>query len=153
MNQEQKLEQFAEREFKRNLDKIIVDDTEGGFLVFGKYRLLSDSHGVKVSTYDQDVHTFTNKRTATAWCTADRYRRYAMANNIVALDRKRQTLAADIHCRKLVGERGSTETFYEIVGTKLQPKIDQLNSVTSELEKCIISAKYMQIRGFNNETA
>jgi hypothetical protein len=36
---------------------------------------------------------------------------------------------------------------------KLQPKIDQYNSVTAELEKCVNQAKYMQIKGFNNETA
>ena len=45
------------------------------------------------------------------------------------------------------------ESFYEIINMKLQPKIDQYNSVTAELEKCVNQAKYMQIKGFNNETA
>ena len=49
----------------------------------------------------------------------------------------------------------TTEDFSneEIINMKLQPKIDQYNSVTAELEKCVNQAKYMQIKGFNNETA
>ena len=36
---------------------------------------------------------------------------------------------------------------------KIQPKIDLYQAVNQELEKCVNQAKYLQIRGFNNETA
>jgi hypothetical protein len=88
-----------------------------------------------------------------AWCTADKHEQYNLSNSILVLDRKKQALAADIYCRKTLAERGKHETFYEIINMKLQPKIDQYNSVSTELEKCVNRAKYIQIRGFNNETA
>ena len=72
---------------------------------------------------------------------------------ILMLDRKKQILTADINCRRSMGERGRTEEFREIVNTKIQPKVAQLSSVSTELEKCVNQAKYIQIRGFNNETA
>ena len=88
-----------------------------------------------------------------SWCTTDHKHYYNLANQILVLDRKKQVLAADIYCRQAIGERGQTESFYEIINMKLQPKINQYNSVTAELEKCVNQAKYMQIKGFNNETA
>ena len=88
-----------------------------------------------------------------SWCTADHQQHYNLSNQILVLDRKKQALAADIYCRKTVGERGRQASFYEIINMKIQPKIDLYNSVNSELEKCVNRAKYLQIRGFNNETA
>ena len=88
-----------------------------------------------------------------SWCTADKYNYFNLSNMILVLDRKKQTLAADIYCRKTLGDRGKTESFYEIINMKIQPKIDLYSSVIAELEKCVNQAKYIQIRGFNNETA
>ena len=45
------------------------------------------------------------------------------------------------------------EEFQEIVETKIQPELDAVAGVRAELEKCINSAKYLQLRGFSNETA
>jgi len=153
MNKQQKLEKWAEKEIKRNLDHMIVNDDNGGYVAFGKYHLEPQTHGVQVSTWDRTIHVFANKRTALSWCVADKYNQFSVANNILVLDRKKQLLAADIHCRRGMAERGRTSLFYETVNTKIEPKVAQYNSVNAELEKCINSAKYMQIRGFNNETA
>jgi hypothetical protein len=84
---------------------------------------------------------------------ADKYHQYNLANNIQTLDSKRQQLSADIHCRMSQATRGRHEDFYETVNTKIQPKQAVLDSVQAELEKCINSAKYLQLRGFSNETA
>ena len=69
------------------------------------------------------------------------------------LDRKKQALAADIYCRRTLGERARHENFYEIVNMKIQPKIHLYNSVTAELENCVNRAKYLQLQGSTNETA
>jgi hypothetical protein len=84
---------------------------------------------------------------------ADKYHQYNLANNIQTLDSKKQQLSADIHCRLSQATRGRHEDFYETVNTKIQPKQAVLDSVHAELEKCINSAKYLQLRGFSNETA
>ncbi len=153
MNKQQKLELFAERELKRNIDSLILDDGTGSIVAFGRYYIEPANTGFQVSTWDRTIHCFSSKKTAMAWCTADKYKHYNLSNMILVLDRKKQALAADIYCRKIMGERGKTESFYEIINMKIQPKIDLYNSVISELEKCVNQAKYMQIRGFNNETA
>ena len=153
MNQEQKIEQFAERELQRNIDKLIIDDSQGGYVVFGRYRIKIQSEKFVVETWDREIHGFRNKRTAISWCIADKINHINLANQILNLDRKQQILEADINTRKGLSNKGRSEDFTEIVNTKMQPKVDRYRMVASELEKCINSAKYIQIRGFNNETA
>jgi hypothetical protein len=153
MNQEQKLERFAEREIQRNMHKMIIDDTTGGYVIFGSYYMEPANPGFTVKTWDREIHCFANKRTAISWCIADKINHLNLASQILNLDRKQQILEADINVRKNLGNKGRTEDFAEIVNTKIQPKIDQHRMVQAELEKCINSAKYIQIRGFNNETA
>jgi hypothetical protein len=151
--QEQKLERWAEREISRNLKHMIVDDQSGSYVAFGHYYLEPQAAGYSVRTWDRHIYTFANKRTAISWCVADKYHQYNLANHIQTLDRKHQQLAADIHCRLNQATRSRHQDFYETVNTKIQPKQAVLESVHSELEKCINSAKYLQLRGFSNETA
>ena len=154
MNKQDKLERFAEQEIKRNIHTLIVPDDNGGYVAFGQYHLVPDTQGYRVYTLTSDVSSlFSNKRSALGWCVADRYNQLNLAQNIRILDQKKQILEADIHCRRTTAERSKTQDFYETVNTKIQPKIDKYNSLNAELEKCLNSAKYLQIRGFNNETA
>jgi len=150
---QEKLERFAERELKRNMHAMIIEDDEGALIAFGKYRITSQTSGYLVSSWDRDIHCFSSKRIAVSWCSAENSNQYQLSNELLILDRKKQSLGADIHVRRNMGERGRTQDFYETVITKIQPKIDQYNLVSSELEKCVISAKYLQLRGFSNETA
>lgn len=153
MIQEQKLEQFAERELKRNMHTMIVSDDDGGYIAFGKYHLVPHAQGFNVYTTTDLVGLFSSKRSAISWCVADNNNQLALAQQIKVLDFKKQVLGADIHCRRSVAKQAKHTDFTELVNTKIQPKIDIYNSLNSELEKCLNSAKYMQIRGFNNETA
>ena len=152
MTQEQKLERWAERELKRNIKKLIISDDDGSYVMFGLYQIVPVSNGFAVNTWSETVHVFGSKRSATSWCVADKLKQYRLADEILLLDRKHQLLGADIHCRRVLAQQGRHESFYEIVNMKIQPKIDVYNVVHSELEKCINQAKYLQIRGFNNET-
>ena len=122
-------------------------------MAFGKYHIWPRQNKFVVETWDQEIHDFANKKTALSWCIADKVNHLNLARDILNLDRKQQILESDINVRKQLGRRCRKEEFAEIVNTKLQPKIDQHKSVVRELEKCIDSAKYIQIRGFNNETA
>lgn len=152
MINEQKLERWAEHALRRNIEKIIVPDDCGGYIVFGRYRIYPSDTRFAVSTWDYDIHTFGSKRAAMSWCVADKRNQVKLADDLINLDRKDQQLSADIHCRRSMANRGRHENFYEIVNMKIQPKIDVYNQVHSELEKCINQAKYLQIRGFSNET-
>jgi hypothetical protein len=132
---------------------MIIPDAGSGYIVFGKYHLVPNNHQWQVKEQDQIVHNFYNKRTALAWCIFDKFKRYQRASIIKVLDQKKQHLLADIGCRKTLGNKSQNYSFYEIVNMKIGPKEANLESITQELEKCISSAKYLQIRGFNNETA
>jgi predicted transposase YbfD/YdcC len=77
----------------------------------------------------------------------------SLAQNIKNLDRKKNLLSADIHCRKSLADRSRQSGFNEMVLTKLQTKIEQHVMVDRELEKCLNLAKYIQLRGFQNEIA
>lgn len=153
MTQEEKIEKWTERELRRNMHKVIINDDNGGYVVFGRYYISPEPTGFVVKTWDKTIHCFANKRTAMSWCIADKVNHLNLANQILYLDRKQQSLSADINSRRTLGNRGRTEDFAEIVNTKIQPKVNRHNMVSAELEKCINSAKYIQIRGFNNETA
>jgi hypothetical protein len=150
--QQQKLDRWAARELKHHINQIIVTDDDGAVIVFGKYRIVTESDCARVYSWDREISCFSNKRVAMSWCTADIQHHYGLTNMIMILDRKKQTLAADIYCRSSVARQSRNEDFYEITTTKIQPKIAQYNLVSTELEKCVNQAKYIQIRGFNNET-
>jgi len=151
MNTQLKLERWAEKEFRRNINNLIID--EGQYLIaFGYYYIEQQKQGWLVQTRTQIIHQFHNKKTAISWCVADKYQKFQLANHILNLDRKKQLLAADIHCRQTLGERSKTESFHETVLTKIQPKLLQYTGISAELEKCINQTKYLQIRGFSNET-
>ena len=148
MTRDQKLERWAERELKRVYTEIIIDDEQGGYVAFGRYHLRPESGGFAVYHSDDLVATFSSKRTAMSWCVADRLQQYRLAQNIRILDIKKQSLTADIHCRRGQAERSVKPEFREMVRTKLAPKIENLTLLNQELEKCLNSAKYLQLRGF-----
>jgi hypothetical protein len=148
MTRDQKLERFAERELKRVYTELILDDEQGGYVVFGRYHVRPVTAGVAVYHSDDLVSTFSSKRTAMSWCVADNARQYSLARNIQILDNKQQSLAADIHCRRSQAQRSTRSQFSETVMTKLSIKIQRYNSIQSELEKCVNSAKYLQLKGF-----
>lgn len=152
INQE-KFERWAEKELRRNIDKTIFADEAGGYVVFGKYNLRPEDTKVNVWYNEELVGSFSNKKTAISWCVAEKNRLYNLARDIANLDRKRQQVLQDIECRQRVADRGRSADFEEMVKTKLEPKIKLYQAVNSELEKCLNRAKYLQLRGFSNETA
>ena len=148
MTRDQKLERFAERELRRVYTELIIEDDAGGLVAFGRYYLKPQSSGVAVYHSDDLVAVFSNKKTAISWCVADRLGQYKLSQSIKALDIKKQILAADIICRSGQRDRSRRADFREMVLTKLAPKQAQLNLLNQELEKCLNSAKYLQLRGF-----
>lgn len=152
MNREQKLERFAEKVSASLKDAIMPMDN--GYLVFGIYRIYpTENQKFSVQHYDSDVAEFGSKRSAISWCIAEKHRQYKLSQDIASLDSKKYQLESDIRSRQRLAERSRRQEFYDTVSAKLEPKISYYNAVSAELEKCLYSAKYLQYRGFNNETA
>lgn len=154
MTRQMKLDQWAEKELKRNLQYLIVEDDQGGYVVFGKYYLCHEPTGYAVYNRSGDqIDKFSSKRSAISWCVADHRNMLNLAQSIRSLDAKWRSLTSDIACRRHMAERSRDHDFSEIVFTKLQTKIAQQSQIGQELEKCLNLAKYIQLRGFQNETA
>lgn len=152
MNKQQKLVNWAQRELVR-IENSIVEDGHGGYLVFAKYHIEPGTNSVSVSDWSKKINDFSNRRVAISWCVADKVNNLNLANQIITLDRSKQHLQAEIDCGREISQRRANANYKEIVNTKLQPKILKYNAVKTELEKCISWAKYIQIKGFDNETA
>jgi hypothetical protein len=148
MTRDQKLERFAERELKRVYTELIIDDEHGGYVAFGRYHLRPDSAGFAVYHSDDLVSTFSSKRTAMSWCVADHLQQYKLAQNIRILDNKKQALTADIHCRRGQADAVTVLNSVKWCAPNLHPKLRTLPLLNQELEKCLNSAKYLQLRGF-----
>ena len=153
MNQEQKLEDWAEREIQRNMHKMIVSDEDGGYIAFGKYWIQQTDAGYLVKTWADDIHEFGSKRAAISYCIADNNNLINLAIRIKILDTQQQLLAHEIYCRQAQCRKTRSQTFYDTVDSKVQPTISKHQAISTELEKCVNRAKYIQIRGFHNETA
>lgn len=153
MNTDKKLEQFAEKHYRAALESGIVPLSDNRVLVFGKWLLEPTNQGCQVSEYDQVVAEFADRRTALSWCVAEKHHHYKLSFTIKTLDAKKTTLGNDIAVRTQLARRSTAPRHQETVMTKLEPKINYYQAVKSELEKCIDLAKYMQIRGFSNETS
>lgn len=154
MTHEQKLERFANQQLQRNLDHMVISDDQGNHMAFGRYMIRPEQHVCKVYNINEDIiGTFSNKRTAMSYCVADKYRRYNLAVQIKNLDAKRQIIVNDITTQRGLADKSRNASFKEMVITKLAIKTEQLRAVENELEKCVISAKYLQLKGFQNETS
>jgi hypothetical protein len=62
-------------------------------------------------------------------------------------------MTRDITARTTIAEHSKQWEFRDTIGTKLESKIIRKIKVENELAKCVNWAKYIQQRGFNNETA
>ena len=92
MNHDDKLEDFAERELRRSLNKVIFGSDKDGWFAFGRYHIVPVTLGYEVWQHDDLVSTFGSKRSAISWCVADFNRRYMLAAQIQTLDSKKQII-------------------------------------------------------------
>jgi hypothetical protein len=152
MNQDKEFERALRQEIKHILPNTIFQDN-GGYSVFGKYRIEPTYPGYRVYCAATEVGIFNSTKSALSWCIADKYHAYNTARDILELDTKLGAISADITTRTNIAERSTKWEFIDNVGTKLETKIIRKKQVENELAKCVNWAKYIQQRGFNNETA
>jgi hypothetical protein len=153
MTGQQKLEAFADRELPQLQENLIIHEGPDSYFLFGKYRMTYRDSCAMVKCAHQQPEIFSNKRTAISWCVADKYKQHKLADSIKWLDSRKQSLVADIKCRQQVARSSRNREFQTQVLTKLQHKVAQVVALDAELEKCLNSAKYWQIKGFSHETA
>lgn len=152
MDNQQKLERWARENFHLVMPNAIIPHHDG-FIIFGRYLLQPQSDAWLVNKFTNDAMTFGSKRSAVSWCVADKFNRIALANRIKNIDNRIAQLGSDINVRDGLAVKTQNQKFRDIVAVKLANKRNKHRYLMAELQECINSAKYLQLRGFSNETA
>jgi hypothetical protein len=153
MKPDQELERMFRQEFKDAVANLIWQNDSGEYEVFGKYRIIPQRPGYRVFCSATEVGTFYSTKTALSWCIADKHNAYNTARELLTVDNKLTALTQDINARAAIGDRCKSPELRETILTKLESKIIHKKQLENQLTKCVDWAKYMQLRGFDNETA
>ena len=153
MIREKDMERMFRLEFRELMPNMIWENDNGIYEVFGHYRIEPMLAGFRVSCGATDVGVFATTRTALSWCIADKHNAYNTAREILTLDNKLTSTTHDINTRAAVGDRSQNPNLRETILTKLESKIIHKKQLENQLTKCVNWAKYIQQRGFDNETA
>jgi len=152
MKPDQDFERLFRQEFKEIIPNLIWQNDLGEYEAFGKYRIIPRRPGYQVFCSATEVGTFYSTKTALSWCIADKHSAHNTARELLTVDNKLNALTQDINTRAAIGDRSQNPVLRETVLTKLESKIIHKKQLENQLTKCVDWAKYMQLRGFNNET-
>jgi hypothetical protein len=140
------------KEFAGVAANSIFRNENGELTVFVNYKIVSEGKNYRVFAGATEVGIFSNTKTALCWCIADKFKDFNTAREIHELDAKILGLSNDISTRAMVADKSKTPQFRETISTKLESKIIQKKVLEKQLENRIKWTKYLQQRGFNNET-
>lgn len=152
MTKEHQFEQLVREEFKHLLPTIIWQSDDGCYEVFDRYSIVSNPQGYKVYINGDEQGYFHSTRTAMSWCIADKYKQYNLARELLTIDNILANVTNDLHVRVGVANKCKNSQMRENIETKLEPKILQKRTLEYQLNKCVNRAKYLQQKGFENET-
>lgn len=147
-----KLIALAQQELPTMVDNLIIKDGNT-YKVFGKYTITKQKYNYQVITTTDIEEQFSSTRSALAWCIADKFNNLNLARDIVNLDSMITRQQQDIQVRKAQITRCKDGNFADTVAAKVDCKQQQCRVLEHELSKCINRAKYLQYRGFSNETS
>ena len=152
MKSDQEFERLFRQEFRDIMPNTIWKNDDGVYVVFGHYRIHPQRPGYRVFCSATDVGVFSSTKTALSWCIADKNKAYNTARELLTIDTKLTALTQDINTRAAVGDRSQNPQLRETILTKLETKIIQKKLLENQLTKCVTWAKYIQQRGFEDET-
>lgn len=153
MNFEQKINRWAEIELRRNLDHLILEDSDGRLFAFGEFTLIPHDNACEVYRNNELQGRFSNRSIALSWCVARQKNIMDLAVHIEKLDQHKQMLRNDIRVNRKLADKSRDLTHSRLIRSKLQSKLSSFEMIESALEKCVMRAKYLQTRGFVYETA
>lgn len=153
MNIKLKLDNFTQQQIHKHAKSLIVPGPKGSLAVYGKYLIKKTKQKFSVCTWDRQHHEFVSQRSALAWCTAQYHDCFNLANDIVRLDQFCDILDNDVWLTKQRLTQRSGSDWYDVLEAKLSHKQSRLDYLKNELENCLIKAKYIGLKDFNNEPA
>jgi hypothetical protein len=153
MTKDQELEAWVRNELRTIMPNFIWRNDEGEYELFGRYRIVPTRPGYTVYCLANSVGEFSSTKTAVSWCVADKYRNYNLAREIYNTDTRLTAVGNDVFVRAGIANRSKRADFQESIDIKLETKIIRKKELEKQLDKCVNLAKYLQQKGFDNETA
>lgn len=134
-----------------NLSNDLIYKTEQGYRAFKTYDIIKKNNLYDVFKNGDLQANFASTRSALAYCIADKNNRYNLAREIKQLDQQLVNYDQSITPRRALAQRCNASQA-EVLESKIQHRQQQRYIVKRELEKCVNLAKYLQLRGFQNDT-
>jgi hypothetical protein len=136
---------IAEADLRKLKDDLVFVNGDECY-AFGKYKIVT-TDTVQVWEKNEYQGTFSSSRSAMAWCTASKFRCFQLAALIKQFDERLKMAQQAVETRKYRAKKA------DFVHTaKLQQRLSEQFKAQHELEKYVSKAKYLQLRGFNNDT-
>lgn len=151
MTLEQKLFNLAQRELNRMQADLIIKSTKG-YQAFGMFDVQSQDNVFSVFREGQHCGNFSSAKVALSYCIAEKARQYNLGIRIQQLDQHVASARQSVTSRKHIMERLRDQPAKEILYTKIQHRRQQQHELENQLEDCVKQAKYLYLRGLNNET-
>ena len=141
---------FAKIELQ-NLSDDLIFRTQQGYRAFKAYDIKFENQIYTVYKHGDPQAQFGSTKSALAYCIADKNRKHNLAREIQQLDQQLVNYDQSIQPRQNLRQRSKGQRA-EILKSKIQHRKQQRHIVKRELEKCVNLAKYLQLRGFQNDT-
>ena len=146
-----KLEKLVQQHMLNNPNSILKSND---FIqAFGVYAIYKYDNLYKVYKNQVSVTYTFSAKTALAWCIADKYHLKSLKNKITELDKSLAYKQSEIQFLKNAIHSSIESSRKYIIEDKLQTIVMKLHHDKNQLNKCLNSAKYYQLKGFENETS
>ena len=145
------LEKIASTHLFNNPNSILQGDDS--IQAFGVYSINKNINQFKIYKNRVQVAETASAKNALAWCIADKYNIPSLKTKILHLDAMFATKNADIAFLKHALKTATEFNRITVLEDKLQDTLYKAKHTKNLLDKCINSAKYYQLKGFENETS
>jgi hypothetical protein len=150
---EHKVQQMLAQDLILAESNMITPGSPGVYDVFGRWTLRDQQHQVEISTRDRLVGRFGNLRSALSWCIAEKYHQHELAHNIRNLDHDLQRFHAARDAYRQILARITDPQRRWVISIKGEEATLRYRQAAERMSIYVSRAKYLQIRGFNDEIA
>ena len=147
----QNFQQLIDQHLFNNPNGIL--QTKDSIQAFGVYSIYKQNHIYNIYKKNILVAETSSAKCALAWCIADKYGVKHLREEIQRLDLDLSRRQIEIQSYKNFIQTSAPITRKLVVEDKLQESILKAKRTRNQLDKCLNSAKYYQLKGFENETS
>ena len=147
----QSFQQLVDQHLFNNPNGIL--QTKDSIQAFGVYSIYKHNTYYRIYKNKMVIAETSTAKCALAWCIADKYKVNHLRDRIEQLDHYLSSKQVEIECYKNVINTPVPTERKQVIEDKLQESLLRAKRTKNQLDKCLNSAKYYQLKGFENETS